>query len=150
SVRGDNSVIKCRRIGVAMEEINRDGAETDAWSKDGRKDMDVGYLDFERVVDELFPKKLPRRTLTRNRVTGSEFCWGIDPIAVQKKNAVLALRAREWFDQIGPRDAPRLPISYAELDAMRFKKRDPLSHLVAQFASSLRGRNWDYENHPSF
>jgi hypothetical protein len=112
--------------------------------------MDARYLDLEGVVEELFPKKRSRGDLTTNPVTGSEFCWGIDPIAVQKKNAVLALRAGEWISRTGPFGAPTLPLSWAERDAMRFKKADPLSHLIAAFANSLRVHNWDYENHPSF
>ena len=33
---------------------------------------------------------------------------------------------------------------------MRFREDDPLCHIVAHFAGSLRRQHWDYENHPSF
>jgi hypothetical protein len=113
------------------------------------KDTGMSYLEIERLVDDLFPKEEScYGTLGENPVTGRQICWGADPIAVEKANAVRALRAREWFYRHGPPDAPQLPLSWAEIDAMRFK--DPFCHIVASFSRSLRGHNWDYNNHPSF
>ena len=81
-------------------------------------------------------------------VIGGGFVWGIDPIAAQKKAAVTALRAHEWFAVNGPSDAPPLPLSHEDVEDYRG-------------AGGLEGHRWvlrpvalypDYDTqmHPSF
>jgi hypothetical protein len=108
-------------------------------------------------VEELFKKDAPFRkgNLGRNPVHGGLFVHGVDPIAPQKRDARRALLAREWFYEFGPRDAPPLPISSCQIEDMRygfgrFGAIVGLYHLIAHFARSLRGRDWDYTMHPSF
>ena len=53
---------------------------------------------IEEMVDQLFSKiKAKRGEICRNPVTDGGFVWGVDPIVVQKRAAVRALRAQEWF-----------------------------------------------------
>ena len=100
-------------------------------------------------VDELFAGAAPRSgQLCRNPVVGGDWLVGADPDAVQKKRARRALLAREWFYVYGPPDAPPLPLSGIEQEALRY--RDPLGHLVAEFARSLEANNWDCKRHPGF
>lgn len=66
----------------------------------------------------------------------------------QRALARRALLAREWFDVYGPPDAPPLPLSGTEQEGLRYQ--DPLGHLVAEFARSLEGNDWDFQRHPSF
>jgi hypothetical protein len=70
------------------------------------------------------------------------------PRSGQKRRAIEALFAREWFRENGPPDAPPLPLSGLERRELMY--RDPLSHVVSCFGLSLRGQNYDTERHPSF
>jgi hypothetical protein len=81
-------------------------------------------------------------------VTGARIVWGLDPIAPQKKAAVVALRAREWFAVNGPPDAPPLPLSYADVE--RYRKARGLAGVVGFYARSLARLDYDLRNHPSF
>jgi hypothetical protein len=107
-------------------------------------------------VEELFNKDAPfrRGELRRNPVHGGSFVHGKDPIAPQKRDAQRALLAREWWELFGPHDAPPLPVSCYEIQDKRygFGKFDRVGfhHLIAQFASSLRSQDWDFNIHPSF
>jgi len=107
-------------------------------------------------VEELFKKDAPFRKgdLGRNPVHGGAFVHGVDPIAPQKRDARRALLAREWFYEFGPHDAPPLPVSSCQIADMRyghgtFGAKAGFYHLIAHFAASLRGRDWDYTMHPS-
>ncbi len=100
-------------------------------------------------VEQLFRDASPRSgQLCRNPVAGGEWLVGEDPIKPQKKRARRALVAREWFYLHGPKDAPPLPLSGFEWYALRY--RDPLGHLVVDFARSLEINGWEINNHPSF
>lgn len=104
---------------------------------------------LQEHVDQLFADAAPQRgQLCRNPVVGGEWLVGADPIAVQKKRARRALLAREWFYFYGPPDAPPLPLSGIEQEDMRYQ--DPFHHLVAEYARSLAGNDWDFLTHPSF
>jgi hypothetical protein len=109
---------------------------------------------IEEMVDRLFSEiKVKRGECCRNPITGGNFVWGIDPIVVQKKEAVAALRAREWFAVNGPPDAPPLPLSHEEVEDHR--RARGLAGIVGFFARSLSraGDGWqsyDCLNHPSF
>ena len=81
-------------------------------------------------------------------MTGSGFVPGADPIKPQKEEACRALFARAWFFIVGPLDAPPLPVN--EYEKSRIKYKDPMSHLAAQFCTSLRANGWDYCSHPDF
>jgi hypothetical protein len=99
-------------------------------------------------VDRLF-RKLPARRgeLCWNPVTGGLFVKGLDPIKPQKERAYRALVAREWFALNGPPDAPPLPLSYEEREAL---KHGGVLHILAWYARSLEARDYAVEEHPSF
>jgi hypothetical protein len=59
----------------------------------------------------------------------------------------MAQRAREWFVRSGPADAPPLPLSYDEREAL---KHGGIDHIVALFARSLAGLGYNWEKHLSF
>jgi hypothetical protein len=53
---------------------------------------------MEELVDLLFSEiKAKGGECCDNPVTGGGFVWGLDPIAQQKKEAIVRLLAREWF-----------------------------------------------------
>ena len=87
--------------------------------------------------------------MRRNPVTGG--CWvpGIDPIRPQKKAALRALLAREWFAQHAPPDAPPLPVSVAERENVRLSA-NRLNLIVAYFARSSESGKYNFNEHPSF
>ena len=92
-------------------------------------------LQIRAKVDRLFARiKASPGTIVCNPVTGSNYVHGVDPIGPQKKAAYEALRARQWFAVTGPRDAPRLPLSYGSRERL---KSGGLPHIVAWFAQSL-------------
>lgn len=104
---------------------------------------------IEKSVDRLFLEiKVKRGELCRNPVTDGGFVWGIDPVVTQKKEAVAALRAREWFAVNGPRDAPPLPISHNDVETYRNARG--LAGVVGFYARSLYRQNYDVRKHPSF
>jgi hypothetical protein len=81
-------------------------------------------------------------------VIGGGFVWGIDPIAVQKKAAVTALLARDWFAVNGPPDAPPLPLSHNDVEDYRMARG--LTGLVGFYARSLAKLSHDVLRHPTF
>jgi hypothetical protein len=83
-----------------------------------------------------------------NPVHGGNFVFDVDPIATQKKEAVKALRAREWFAVNGPPDAPPLPISASEVQ--KFKTARGYLGIVAAYAQSLHALDYDVVSHPPF
>ncbi len=100
-------------------------------------------------VDQLFVDAAPQKGDTcRNPVVGWVWVAGADPIAPQKRVARRALVAQEWFYVHGPKDAPPLPLTGFEQEALRY--HDPLGHLVAEFARSLEANRWEINGHPSF
>jgi hypothetical protein len=100
-------------------------------------------------IDQLFRDAKPEHgQLCENPVHGGLWLVGEDPIAPQKDAARRALVAREWFYVHGPKDAPPLPLSGIEQGQLRY--RDPLGHLVTDFARSLEANDWKINNHPSF
>jgi hypothetical protein len=71
----------------------------------------------------------------------------VDLVTEQKRLGCQALAARKWFAQNGPADAPPLPLSYDEREALKY---GGLHHIIAWFARSLAGRDYDWSKHPSF
>jgi hypothetical protein len=104
---------------------------------------------IKREVDRLFAELNGTRGKSCvNPITAGGFDWGIDPIATQKKEATIALLAREWFAVDGPRDAPLLPLNIHDRD--RFRGSGGLTALVGFYARSLYRQGYDVYNHPSF
>lgn len=109
---------------------------------------------IEESVDRLFSEiKAEGGECCDNPVTGGGFVWGLDPIAPQKKAAVVALRAREWFAVNGPPDAPPLPLSSNDVEDYRLARG--LKGIVGFYARSLSrqgyGRQrYDVCKHPPF
>src|SRR4051794_4365587 len=102
-------------------------------------------LEFE--VDRLFREAPDRDEKSRrNPVTQAGFTDD-DPIEPQKWAARRALRARAWFAEVAPPDAPPLPLSYGERESL---KCGGLPHIVAWFARSLEACDYDFDVHPSF
>src|SRR5271170_6459475 len=89
---------------------------------------------IEGLVDQLFAGIAAKGgECCDNPVTGGRFLWGIDPIATQKKEAVAALRAREWFAVNAPHDAPPLPL----YDFDSYRSARGLMGVVGFYARSL-------------
>ena len=106
---------------------------------------------IEESVDQLFNKikaTAKRGDLCQNPVTGGGFVWGLDPIALQKTEAVVARRAREWFAVNGPVGAPPLPLSDNEIEDYRNARG--LKGVVGFYARSLYRLDYDVQTHPSF
>jgi hypothetical protein len=106
---------------------------------------------IEESVDRLFSEiktQAKRGDLCQNPVTGGGFVWGLDPIALQKKEAVVALRAREWFAVNEPAGAPALPLSDNEIEDYRSARG--LKGVVGFYARSLYRHDYDVQTHPSF
>ena len=109
--------------------------------------MTRNYL--KALVDWQFSEmKAKRGDYCVNPVTGEDFIWGEDPIAEQKKAAIKALRARRWFEVNGPSDAPRLPLSYDDVED--YRQAGGLAAIVGFFARSLEANEYDVDRHPSF
>jgi hypothetical protein len=82
-------------------------------------------------------------------ILGGGYIPGEDDIEPLRKHACAALLAREWFAIHGPADAPPLPVSMGEREDL--KCGGPrLNKIIALYARSLDGRNYDVKEHPSF
>jgi hypothetical protein len=111
---------------------------------------------IEQLVDRLFDEikaKAKGGERCENPITGGGFVWGVDPIVPQKRAAVVALRAREWFAINGPSDAPPLPPSSNDVED--YRKARALMGIVGFYARSLSrqgyGRKgYNVDKHPSF
>jgi hypothetical protein len=101
------------------------------------------------LVDRLFSEiEATHNECCVNPVTGAGFVRGIDRISTQKKEAIAALRAREWFAVNGPSDAPPLPLSYNDVED--YRKARGLMGIVGFFGRSLEANEYDIHRHPSF
>jgi hypothetical protein len=107
---------------------------------------------IKREVERLFAElNAEHGRCCVNPITGGKFVMGLDPIAIQKKEAIVALLAREWFAVNGPSDAPPLPL----YDVDSYRDARGLKGVVGFYARSLSregyGRqSYDVCNHPSF
>lgn len=112
--------------------------------------IDLTEHSVDQQVERLF-KETPRTygELCRNPVTGGGFARGLDPVKRQKEAARRALRACEWFRTHAPADAQPLPMSHYEREKLKLG-RGLLSYILALYARSLEGRNYDVEEHPPF
>ena len=103
---------------------------------------------YEAEVEQLFAEALaPKMRTCRNPVTDTTFCPGLDPVSPQKRLAVKALRARDWFEGQRPADAPPLPLTHAGREAIKI---DGVGYLVSLIARSLAYCDYDIESHPTF
>jgi hypothetical protein len=105
-----------------------------------------------REVDRLFEvdRKKYRGQLCSIPVVGGSYVPGQENggvIRSLKKNARAALYAREWFKINGPADAPPLPLSMGEREAL---KGGGVPHILAWYARSLDCRKYDVLEHPLF
>jgi hypothetical protein len=103
---------------------------------------------YEQKVDRLFRQlRNPPGTVCDWPVVGGHFVKGEDDTRGMRQLACKALAARDWFAINGPPDAPPLPLSYGEREAL---KHGGLDHIVAWYARSLAALDFDVERHPSF
>jgi hypothetical protein len=82
-------------------------------------------------------------------VIGGHYVSGSDPIEGKRETAVRALLARDWFADNGPADGLPLPLSHEEREDMK-SGRGLLNYIVALYARSLEGRDYDLKEHPAF
>lgn len=75
------------------------------------------------------------------------FISGVDQYTEEKRLEGRALVARTLFALNGPADAPPLPISHDEREDL---KRDLFGNMVAWYARSFEGRDYDPWRHPCF
>jgi hypothetical protein len=105
-----------------------------------------------REVDRLFEadRKKHYGQLSTIPIVGGSYVPGQENggvIRSLKKNARAALYAREWFKLNGPADAPPLPLSMGEREAL---KGGGVPHILAWYARSLDCRKYDVLEHPLF
>lgn len=99
-------------------------------------------------IDRLFANAADKYDSVRtNPVTGARWVPSLDPVKTQKQNARRALAARAAFERVRPNDAPPLPLSYAEREAL--KGRFDIRHMEAHYARSWEASDYS-EDHPSF
>ena len=116
--------------------------------------MATNSTSLEKHVDQLFAALNAKHgDFCRNPVTDANFVRGVDPITMQKTEAVRALCASARFAATGPRGAPSLPLSYEEMED--YRNAGGLKALVGFYARSLSRegygrRSYDVGNHPSF
>ena len=102
------------------------------------------------VVDRLFNANAARRgQICEWPVIGGHYVSGVDPTQAMKETSRRALFAREWFAQNGPPGLPPLPLSHNEREDLKCG-RGLLLYLLALYARSLDGRNFDFNEHPPF
>jgi hypothetical protein len=116
--------------------------------------IEVDMSIIKSHVDRLFRENPPRGgRLCLNPVTGGRYVGGLDPIEPQKRMARDALRAREWFAIVGPKDMQPLPISDEEIEDRKYawdSKQPSLSYILSCFGYSLWACDYNYNIHPSF
>jgi hypothetical protein len=102
---------------------------------------------IKREVERLFAGiKATRGECCVNPITGGKFVMGLDPIATQKKKAIAALLACEWFAVKGPSDAPPLPLYGVDT----YRNARGLKGVVGFYARSLYRQQYDVCRHPPF
>ena len=82
-----------------------------------------------------------------NPVTGGGWDSSVDPIGPQITGPARALVARDQFAHMAPPNAPPLPLSYADREALKIGE---LTRIVAWFARSLEACAYDLGLHPPF
>ena len=112
-------------------------------------DINLAEDQARRLVDRLFEaNSTPRGQICEWPVIGGHYVSGSDPTKGKRAKAVRALLARDWFADNGPPDAQPLPLSYDEREDMK-GGRGLLYYIVALYARSLEGRNYDLNEHPA-
>ena len=112
-------------------------------------DINLAEDQARQVVDSLFQANAARPgQICDWPVVGGHYVSGSDPTKGKRETAVRALLARDWFADNGPPDAQPLPLSNDEREDMK-GGRGLLYYIVALYARSLEGRDYDLEEHPS-
>src|SRR5271155_4953382 len=105
------------------------------------------FSSIQAQVESRFSKIADRHDhLCDNPVTGQQFMYGKHAITIQKEIAYKALRARDWFAEHGPPGAPSLPLSFSEIEDMKYAHLAPkaaFNHIISCFATSLQSQGWD-------
>ena len=101
-------------------------------------------LQYKNQVDRLF-REIEQKQICVNPITGAKWVSDVDPIEPQKQAACRGLAARDRFDRTAPQDAPPLPLSWGEREAL---KSGGLPHIVAWFARSLEHCDYDFQQAP--
>jgi len=134
--------------------MERDGS-IEKEHADGALGGNMSIINFDecqarRLIDSLFAANATEHgEICEWPVVGGHYVSGEDPIEETKELAVRALLARNWFADNGPADAQPLPLSYDEREDMK-GGRGLLYYILALYARSLEGRDYDLEEHPSF
>ncbi len=103
---------------------------------------------YVREAKQLFATAPDRLDKVRtNPVTGYRWLNGADPIGEQIRAAARTLMARDQFVDMAPANAPPLPLSYPEREKLKI---GGVPHIVAWFARSLEGHDYDLGVHPPF
>src|SRR4051812_7285989 len=105
-------------------------------------------IPLESHVEQLFRQaRRPQGELCENPVTGQMWVSGVDKVGPQKRRALQALRAREWFAINGPSYLPPLPLTHGEREALHVS---PLLYVYSKFARSVASLGFAIDQHPSF
>jgi hypothetical protein len=104
---------------------------------------------YEQKVDRLFRQlRNPRGTVCDWPVFGGSFVKGEDDETEIRQTLCNAFRARDWFAENGPPDAPPLPLDPDDKNRMRFG--GGIGGIVGYYARSLDIVQYVIEKHPSF
>jgi hypothetical protein len=101
----------------------------------------MDMIEIKKYVDRLFKANRKKSYICDIPIVGGHYVPGLD------KKACAALDARRWFYENGPADLQPLPLSYNEREDL---KHGGVPHILAWFARSLAGRNYNYPEHPPF
>jgi hypothetical protein len=103
--------------------------------------------EFERHVDELVAAHRRGCVVVKSPIFSGPV--QISEIPKLKQLIHNGLRARAWHERYGPIYGRRLPLTELERIAMFCSENNAL-HLVALYAISLQGRDFDYLTHPLY
>jgi hypothetical protein len=103
---------------------------------------------IEKLVDREFANLVATRgEVCTNPIHSGHFVFGFDPITIQKKEAVRALRLREWFAANNPSVTLPLPIAYDEIED--YRRSRGMWGIIGFYARSLFSWRYDVNLHPS-
>ena len=101
---------------------------------------------YTEHVEQLFAEAPDRYEKYRsNPVTGGMFLRGVDPVGPQKRIALKALKARDWFEPQRPLDAPELPLTKEGRERI---KVEGIGYIISLLARSLCMCGYETEGHP--
>lgn len=110
--------------------------------------MTADEIEINQIVERAFDANRKRRgEICEIPIVGGDYIPGLDRTKRLKEKACRALAARQWFITHGPTDAPPLPLSHNEREAL---KSGGLPHIVAWYARSLWALDYNVQQHASF